>query len=593
MAGSADPLTSTRLTRRAPVTYSHGLDPARLLRSGLRPATGRLVLAAVAFVIKDSPLWVLPLVTATVIDTLVDGGDLSDLAPAAGLAATTILANVIANAVYVRAFSKAVRQFGARLREALAARLQELSIGYHMRSSAAVAQTKVVRDVENIELMMQQTFGPVLSAMTILVGASIATATRVPQFLPVFALAVPVAAALITWLRRRTAAPNEAFRHSVEDMSSSVGEMSSLLAVTRAHGLESVSVRRIVDTSERVQQAGIFLDRLNGRFGAISWSSYQLLTLGCLFGAATVSITGLVEISVGEVVLLSTYFSLLTGSISAAFQVAPIVTKGLESRRSIVEVLQEPDVEQNACKPAVADVKGRVEFRGVSFSYGGAPVIRGVDLSIAEGETVAFVGQSGSGKSTLINLALGFLRPTAGHVLLDGVDINSIDMRSARQFFSVVPQESVLFRGTIRENVAYGIDDVTDQMVTSALANANANFVFALPRGWDSTVGDRGAQLSGGQRQRLAIARALIRDPQVLILDEATAALDPESEAQVRDALHRLSENRTTLIVAHRLSTIRKADRIVVLDDGAITESGSHEELVALGRVYARLLAQQ
>ncbi len=575
------------------MTHTHALDPARLLRSGLRPARARLVVAAVAFVIKDSPLWVLPLVTASVIDTLVDGGDLADLVPPASLAAATIVANVIANAAYVRAFSKAVRQFGARLREALASRLQELSIGYHVRSSAAVAQTKVVRDVENIELMLQQSFGPVLSAMTVLVGASVATASRVPQFLPVFALAVPVAAALITWLRRRTAAPNEAFRHSVEDMSSSVGEMSSLLAVTRAHGLETVSVQRVVDTSERVQRAGMSLDRLNGRFGAISWSSYQLLTLGCLFGAAVVSIVGLVDISVGEVVLLSTYFSLLTGSISGAFQVAPIITKGLESRRSIVDVLQDPDVEQNAGKPTVGSVTGRVDFRNVSFGYGSGPVLRGIDLSVGEGQTVAFVGQSGSGKSTLINLALGFLRPSTGHVLLDGTDINTLDMRTARQFFSVVPQESVLFRGTVRENVAYGIDDVTDKMVTDALVNANAGFVFDLPQGWDSPVGDRGAQLSGGQRQRLAIARALIRDPRVLILDEATAALDPESEAEVRDALQRLSERRTTLIVAHRLSTVRQADRIVVLDDGTIAESGSHEELIDLRGVYARLVSQQ
>jgi len=575
------------------VTHTHRIDPARLLRSGLRPARARLVVAAVAFVIKDSPLWVLPLVTASVIDTLVDGGDLADLGPAAALAAATIVANVLANAVYVRAFSKAVRHFGARLREALAARLQELSIGYHMRSSAAVAQTKVVRDVEAIEQMMQQTFGPVLSALTILVGASIATANRVPQFLPVFALAVPVAALLITWLRRRTAAPNEAFRHSVENMSSSVGEMSSLLSITRAHGLESVSVRRVVDTSERVQEAGMSLDRLNGRFGAISWSSYQLLTLGCLFGAAIISISGLVEISVGEVVLLSSYFSLLTGSISSAFQVAPIVTKGVESRRSIVEVLEEPDVERNAGKPIVDNVGGRLEFRAVTFSYGSGRVLKNIDLSIAPGQTVAFVGHSGSGKSTLINLALGFLRPTEGRVLLDGVDINTIDMRSARRFFSVVPQESVLFRGTIRENVAYGIDDVTDEMVTDALVNANAGFVFDLRDGWHSTVGDRGAQLSGGQRQRLAIARALIRDPQVLILDEATAALDPKSEAEVRDALHRLSEHRTTLIVAHRLNTVRTADRIVVLNDGAIVESGSHEELLTLSGAYARLVAQQ
>ncbi|GAA1511541.1 ATP-binding cassette subfamily B protein [Agromyces terreus] len=569
------------------------LDPDRLLRSGLRPARGRLAVAVVAFIVKDSPLWILPIVTATVIDALVEQRDPSSLVAPAGLAVVAILANVLANAVYVRAYSYAVRQLGARLREALATRLQELSIGYHARSSAAVAQTKVVRDVENIELMLQQSFGPVLSAFTILIGAGIATALRVPEFLPVFALTVPLATGLILWLRRRTGPSNEAFRRSVEQMSSRVNEMSSLLEVTRAHGLEAVSVRRVVDTSNDVQRAGMSLDRLNGRFGALSWSSYQLLTLGCLFGAALVSMSGLIPISVGDVVLLSSYFSLLTGSISSAFQIAPIVTKGIESRRSIVEVLLEPDVERNGGKREVSAARGAIDFVGVDFDYGSGRVIDGLDLSIAPGETVAFVGPSGSGKSTLVNLALGFLRPVDGRVLIDGADIESIDMRTARRFISVVPQESVLFRGSIRENVAYGIEDVSDELLTDALLNANADFVFDLPDGWDTPVGDRGAQLSGGQRQRLAIARALIRDPAILILDEATAALDPETQAEVQDAIDRLTADRTTLVVAHRLSTVRRADRIVVLEAGSIVESGSHDELAAAGGTYARLLAQQ
>jgi ATP-binding cassette subfamily B protein len=561
------------------------------LRSALRPSAGRLVVAAIAFAIKDSPLWVLPLVTAAVVDALVAGRPPSALITPAIIGAATIAVNVAANGIFVRMFSSAIRSMGARLREALAIRLQLLSFGYHARGSASIVQTKIVRDVENLELMFQQAFGPVLNAVVILIGAGTATALRVPQFLPVLALTLPLAAGLILWLRSRTANSNETFRMDVESMSATVGEMSSLQEVTRAHGLERVSLRRVVDAAHRVEQAGVRLDRLNGRFGALSWSSYQLITLGSLFGAAAATMTGTLAISVGEVVLLSSYFALLTGAITSAFQTAPLITRGLASRRSIAGVLTDPDVEQNEGREMVDALTGGIDFDGVSFDYGDQRVLTDITLKIAPGETVAFVGASGSGKSTLTRLVLGFLRPTEGRVLLDGRDITTLDMRTVRRFVSVVPQESVLFRGSIRDNILYGTSDPDDERLAAALRAANAGFVFALADGWDTTVGERGAQLSGGQRQRLAIARALIRDPRLLILDEATAALDPDSEAEVRTALERLRAGRTTLIVAHRLSTVRTADRIVVLGNGRILEMGTHDQLVAAGGRYAEMSA--
>ena len=574
------------MTARAAV-----IDAEHPLRSALRPSRGRLVVAALAFAVKDSPLWILPLVTAAVVDALVAGDPPEALLAPAAAGAATIAINIAANGVFVRFFSSSVRSMGARLREALAVRLQLLSFGYHSRGSASVVQTKIVRDVENLELMLQQAFGPLLNAVVILVGAGVATAVRVPQFLPVLALTLPLAAGLILWLRSRTAASNETFRLDVETMSSAVGEMSALLEVTRAHGLEQVSVRRVVDAAHRVERAGTRLDRLNGRFGALSWSSYQAITLGSLFAAAAASATGALPITVGEVVLLSTYFALLTGAITGAFQTAPLITRGLASQRSIAGVLTDPDVEWNEGGAVVDALEGSLAFEGVSFSYGERPVLSDVSLRIAAGETVAFVGASGSGKSTLTRLALGFLRPSAGRVLLDGRDIATLDMRTVRRFVSVVPQESVLFRGSIRDNILYGAEEPDDERLEAALRAANAGFVLELPDGWDTTVGERGAQLSGGQRQRLAIARALIRDPRLLILDEATAALDPRAEAEVRGALERLRAGRTTLIVAHRLSTVRSADRIVVLDGGRVLEQGTHEQLLAAGGRYARMTA--
>ncbi|MBO0983503.1 ABC transporter ATP-binding protein [Rathayibacter sp. SD072] len=565
------------------------IDADHPLRSALRPSGWRLVSAAIAFAVKDSPLWILPLVTAAVVDALVAGDPPEALLLPAAAGAATIVVNVAANGVFVRLFSSSVRSMGARLREALAERLQLLSFGYHARGSASVLQTKIVRDVENLELMLQQAFGPLLNAVVILVGAGVATALRVPQFLPVLALTLPLAAGLILWLRSRTAASNETFRLDVETMSSAVGEMSSLQEVTRAHGLEQVSARRVVEAAHRVERAGLRLDRLNGRFGALSWSSYQVITLGSLFGAALVTMTGALPISVGEVVLLSSYFALLTGAITGAFQTAPLITRGLASRRSIAEVLTDPDVERNEGGAVVEALDGAIDFESVSFSYGEEEVLSEVTLHIAPGQTIAFVGASGSGKSTLTRLVLGFLRPTRGQVLLDGRDVGELDMRSVRRFVSVVPQESVLFRGSIRDNVLYGSPDTSDEQLVAALHAANADFVLALPDGWNTTVGERGGQLSGGQRQRLAIARALIRDPRLLILDEATAALDPRAEAEVRGALERLREGRTTLIVAHRLSTVRTADRIVVLDGGRVIEEGTHEQLLAARGRYAEM----
>ncbi|WP_395243988.1 ABC transporter ATP-binding protein [Agromyces sp. MMS24-K17] len=553
----------------------------------------RRVAGAVAFfALKDTPLWLLPVITAGVIDVVVAGGPMSTLWFWAGLAVVALVQNYPNHVAYTRLFMGAVRSIGADLRNALAARLQSLSIGFHSRANSAVVQTKVVRDAENVEVMLQQTAHPLLSATMVLLGAVVMTAINVPAFLPVYALAIPLAVMLRAILNRRSRARNEEFRREVEQFSARVGEMATLLPITRAHGLEAVAVDRVARGAEGVRSAGFQLDLLNGRFASLSWVSLQLLGVGCLVLAAWVSLTGILPITPGQVVLLSSYFALLTGSATNLLMLLPIVARGTESVRSIAEVLQDPDLERNAGKRAVDRVEGALDLDAVRFRYpdAEAPALDGVDLAIRPGETVAFVGSSGSGKSTLLNLVLGFVRPTGGRVRLDGVDMEELDLRTVRRFVSVVPQESVLFEGSIRDNITYGLGEVDDDRVLAALRDANAlEIVEAQPQGWDTVVGERGARLSGGQRQRLSIARALVRDPRILLLDEATSALDPESEAKIKVALEHLMRGRTTLVVAHRLSTIRSADRIVVLEHGRVVEVGSHDQLIARGGRYAEL----
>ena len=566
--------------------------PLRTIARLLKPQRPKLLLAFTLYGIKHSPIWALPLVTAGVIDVLVQNEPLDRLWFYALVLFVLLAQNLPVNILFTMILSRVLRDLEVRLRSALSERIQELSIGFWNRMNVASLQSKVVRDVENIEAGLRQAGNGGFAAIFNFVGAVTITAIKVPQFLVFFLIMLPIWGAIFVFTRRKLNSRNEAFRKSVEKMSIRTSEMMTLVPVTRAHGLESTALGNIEREFDKTKSAALDLDFVNAAFGASSWVIYNILNGVTLITAVWATRTGLVEITAGEVVMLTGYFGVLSSAVVMMTDLAPNFARSLASIKSISEVLESQDLEPNQGKRVIESVVGDIEFRDLNFGYPDTEenAINGLSLSIKAGEYVAIAGPSGCGKSTLANLLIGFLRHATGQVVIDGVDTKDLDYRSIRQFISVVPQESVMFEGSVKENICYGDLTVTDEQLMQALNDSNSwEFVSQLPDGIETDIGPRGFTLSGGQKQRLAIARAILRNPKILVLDEATSSLDNESELLVQLALNKLMSGRTTFVIAHRLSTIKDADCIYVMEDGRIVESGTHLELLQNEQLYARL----
>lgn len=558
----------------------------------------KLGLSMVFYVIKNSPEWIKPVVIANVIDIISNPTlrSLGELWLNGAILAVSIVQNIPTHYWHIRFLSIATRKMEFNLRSLLTRQLQHLEIGFYKRNSTGALQNKLLRDVEQIQLLTTHLFQFVPSAVLTILIAVVVTAVRTPWFLIFFIATVPAAVTLVQVLKQPIRDRNSVFRQQLESMSSRLIEMLKLIPITRAHGAELTEIERVEHRLMTVQHSAVRLDSINAITNASSWVTLRMFNCVCLVTSAWLAYTGKLGVTVGDVVLLTGYFDSLTTSVVQIMTVLPEIGKGFESLRSVGEVLECPDIEHNQGKVPVKDVWGEFSFEAVSYVYPGTKhhAIKEFSLQVKPGETIALVGPSGAGKSTLINLAIGFLRPTHGQIFLDGSDMNMLDLRTYRRFLSVVSQETILFEGTVRENILYGSQDVGEEQLRQAIKDANAfEFISELPLGLNTLIGENGTKLSGGQRQRIAIARALIRNPRVLILDEATAALDTVNEALIQEALENLKQNRTTFVVAHRLSTIRKADRIVVLEGGQIVEVGNHHQLLANNGTYARLYAVQ
>ncbi len=431
-----------------------------------------------------------------------------------------------------------------------------------------------------------------VSAVTMLVIATGYTAFTEPLMLGFFLVVAPVSVAISRSFRGAIRTRNHDYRERMEHLHSRTVELVDMMPLARAHGIEDLALDEFTQRVTEVNKNGRLLDRVNALFQSSAWLTFQLFNLAVLGVGYWFVVRG--WMSVGDLVVYQAMFNYLVNSINTLLNLYPTLSRGAESLHSLGEVLQSPDLEHNDGKDAPAEVAGRIEFQGVNFAYDGGrqSAISDLDLTIPAGRTVAIVGESGSGKSTLTNILIGFLRPQSGRVLLDGVDMEEIDVRVWRRRLALVPQQSLLFNGTIRENILFGLPSVADEWLHRVTRLTHVDeFVDELPDGMDTRIGERGTTLSGGQKQRIAIARALVRDPRIIVLDEPTSALDAQSERHVQAALAALTHGRTTIIVAHRLSTIRAADTICVLDRGRLIESGTYDELLQAGGPFANLHA--
>lgn len=567
-------------------------SPVKTLFHLYRGNRYRLVLSTIFYIIKHSPAWVLPIVSANIINIVSQPAQhtLKEVWVNVIIILVMIIQNIYTNALHIRFLSEACRSVESRLRGSLIRKLQQLSFTFHSEHQSGKLQAKVLRDVEAIENLSRQLVAQLVPSILAVVVALSYTLNKNPWLSLFYVLTIPVACLLIYSFRNSMHSKNREFRKEIETMAARISESIEMIPVTRAHGLETVEIAKIDSHLAKVQSQGLRLDVLNAIFGASAWVSFQFFQVACLVMTAYMAYRG--QIPVGDIVMYQGFFNTITMSVSSLINIYPQLAKGLESIHSIGEVLECADDEHNVGKQPVAEVRGSFDFQSVGFAYpsGKAAAIQDFNLTVSPGECIALVGESGAGKSTILNLLIGFYRPTRGRILLDGIDMAELDLRDYRRFLAVVPQSTILFSGTIRENITYGLQAIDDDRLQQALEMASAReFIDKLPDGLDTRIGEHGGKLSGGQRQRIAIARALVRDPRIIILDEPTSALDLISEAQVKQAISTLIKRRTTFIVAHRLSTIRDADRIVVIKDGAIAEIGTYDALTARDGEFHKL----
>lgn len=563
---------------------------SKLLKSLLKSNLAEFICSTLLYVVKNCAVWIIPIITANVIDIATNSQShaLTELFVNGAILVFLIVQNLFTHVWYINYTSRALRSIGAGLRNSLVKKLQQLSITYHQELKSGALQSKFIRDVEAIEQLLNQcilNLIPAIISLLVTVSITVGKSLIVTAF---FVAIIPVNVTVVRLFNKKISKNNRAYRKQVEGVSSKITTMIEMIPVTKAHGLENEEINKMEASLENLKKAGMSLDHSQAQFGSSSWVVSSVMSALCLVFTGYMAYIG--KISVGDVVLYQTYFNSITSSIQALLNIYPEFAKGAESIKSVSEIMISDKIEKNDNKIRLRYVHGTVEFNNVSYKYPSSDktVIKNLSLKVEPGDCVAFVGASGSGKSTVMNMIIGFLNATKGEIKIDGKPIEMLNLQDYRHFLSVVSQNCILFSGTIKENIVYGLEKYSDERLEQVLELANIReFTDKLPDGIDTMVEEHGGNLSGGQKQRISIARAMMRDPRIIILDEATSALDNISEYHVQKAMASLIEGRTTFIVAHRLSTIRDANKIVVMENGECVEQGTFDELMTKrGKFY-------
>lgn len=469
------------------------------------------------------------------------------------------------------------------------AHVQQLELAYFEDTSSGGLMAVLNDDVNQLERFLD--FGAneliLTAANVVLVGLTFYLIS--PQLTLLAFLPIPVIVAGSLRYQRTLEARYDAVRAAAGRIAGTLTNNLGGIATIKAFTAEDREVERVAADSRAYAAANADAIRYSAAFiPLIRLAILAGFTMTLVVGGRA-TIRGDLEVGLFSVLVFMT--QRLLWPLTRLGEVLDLYQRAMASCRRIFGLLEVQPTIRPGTRDLPEPVRGEVRFEDVGFAYGdGPPVLKGITLHVPAGETHAIVGATGAGKSTIVKLLLRLYEPTAGRITLDGIPIDELTFRSLRGAFGFVAQDAFLFQGTVRENLAYGRPDATDEDLVRAARLAEADtFIRALPQGYDTIVGERGQKLSGGQRQRLTIARAIVRDPAVLVLDEATSAVDNETEAAIQRSLDHVSADRTTIVIAHRLSTVRHADRIHVLEAGQVIESGTHDELVALGGLYAAL----